>query len=217
MKKYSTLFAIAFALLLSNAGLASSTIFLQAGNLTDETGAGLPEGSLILLIAAGTDSSFYNFLNAGQFVGGDDVLLAAESLNNNLDGATATSNTFNFAATASGQPAAVRWFSGFTLQQYLNNETPAAGIRFGTFAGLTTGSPNGGDAWSVPEDGGFLNYRFVTQSADPSVLDAYANSFGRTSSQATAVPEPAAWSLVVIGALVTLVSARRRLSRLLGC
>jgi len=210
MKKL-LLLALGWCVISSSAG-ASTFVGLAAGDLTDQSGSALPVNSLLLLIASGADSQFENYLTEGQFVGGDDVALGFESVNNNLGGIQTTSNSFNLSTTLVGQPIAIRWFSNFTYHQYLNAETPPVGSRYGTFAGLTTGNPNGGMAWVLPGVGGAITINFVTDSAnlfgDLRLPDAYNNSFGQTLSTIAAVPEPAGLILFSVG--VGLVVLRRR-------
>ncbi len=211
MKKL-LLLAWGWCVICSAAG-ASTLIGLSAGDLTDQSGAALPANSLLLLIASGTDSQFENSLTEGQFVGGDDIALAFASVNNNLGGIQTTSNSFNLSTTLVGQPIAIRWFSNFTYQQYLNAETPLVGSRYGTFAGQTTGTPNDGMPWVLPGVGGAITINFVTESAnlfgDLQLADAYNNSFGQTLSTVAVVPEPGGIGLVLTGCVFGLIFLRR--------
>ncbi len=163
----------------------------------------------------GSDGSFSNTLSAGQFVSDDDVVLAMDSVNNNLGGIQTTSNAFNLSTGVAGQAIAIRWFSDFTYQQYLNGETPAADTHYGTFAGLTTGTPNGGMAWVLPSAGDSVTINFATQSANSylnlGLSDAYADSAGQALSHvAVAVPEPSEYALAMVGLLCVVVLLRRR-------
>ena len=213
MKKLLLLLLLWASGTISSSMGASTYVGLTAGDLTDQFGAALPANSLLILIASGSDASFSNALGAGQFVSGDDVALAMNSVNNNLGGIQTTSNDFNLSTGVAGQALAIRWFSDFTYQQYLNGETPAAGTRYGTFAGQTTGTPNGGMAWVFPSPGGAVTINFATQSANSfgnlGLNDAYANSVGQALS-VVAVPEPRAYALAVGGLLCGLIFFRRR-------
>jgi hypothetical protein len=192
---------------------ASVTINLSAGDLTDQNGAAFSNG-LLLIVASGADGIFYDTLSAGQFVGGDDVVLGADYVNHFLGGLSSTSNVFTIDGDYSGQTLAVRWFSDFTLAQYLNGDTPTNGVYYGTFAGATTGTPNGGKAWSFPASGSVIDLKFITDSANANlatgVSDPYANSVGMTLSQVGAVPEPSQYAVMVSGLLALLIFVRRR-------
>lgn len=187
------------ALSLSMAMLAPAdvTINLSAGYLRTNTGDTLPDGALILLIAAGADNTFSSMtLGANGLVSGDDVILGAGSVNNFTGEAGSTQNPFyiksGIADAAAGRYLAILWFANYTLADYNASLALPVGSYYGFFAGATTGSPNGQDRWVLPGPGSLINILFATQSlnSDESIdlPDAYPDAVGRTT--LLSIPEP---------------------------
>ena len=218
MKK--TLLALSILAIGSINAIADVHIDLQAGNLQDSTGAGVPVASLLLVIASGADLQFQNqtqptSLSIGQYVSGDDTIVAAYAINNNLGGSVGTVNFSNIAATQ-GQYLALRWFPAITYASYTSGTTPALDNYYGTFAGATTGasgSVNGGDPWVVPASGGSLMLNMLTvdlnYSSGAGLPDPVANSAGKATVKVGSVPEPSTVLLMGMG-LAGLLARRRR-------
>src|SRR5271155_4037181 len=97
---------------------ADVTISLDAGLLTTHTGADLPDGNLILLIAS-TSSGVFGPTGPGQFVSGDDIIVGSASLG--------VTGAFAMADQNSGTPGetlnALSFDYGFGT---LNDATPTA-------------------------------------------------------------------------------------------
>jgi len=215
-------------------------VTLQAGDLDNSNGsAALPvsqtadpnDGSLILVLSTGTDSTFSNTLTAGEYYSSSDVLLQAFAANNGAGSTDGTASSFSFASSAGGQNQAIeiRWFPQLTYNQFLAdtdngvNSTGLlllAGDNYGDYAGPTTdGAPgtNAGDAWLIPAGSGAVNLNFVTQSFNTfdtsggfGLTDAEPDIDGFASSVVTGVPEPSIVILFVMSALGILFATRRR-------
>lgn len=217
MKKLLTL-AICGVIAVS-AAHAQFTANVDAGRLKDFDGTSMAPGSLLLLIAAGADGIFSNTLSSGQFVSGDDLLLASSSFNmfggdQTKQPTDETLSTFNATTSPTGQLVALRWFPAITLQQFSTAVTPTAGQHFGTYnpsmypaVNGTNLAPDGGQPWAAPATGLVQLNFFTTDSTDGGTqlpIEGFA--------QFTVVPEPSTWALLTVGVL-GLAAMRRRLGR----
>ncbi len=205
MKKlFSLLFFSAVA-----GAYADFSIQLDAGRLRVDASAPLPHvdntspsngGSLLLLIAANGDGEFDNSIASGNYVAGNDLVLAAGGFN--TSGGTDEAITFFYVSTNSltlpgNDRIALRWFPQITFQDYKNGVTPTAGQTFGTYNPRTSNPPNasdnpdGGDPWLVPP-GGAISLNFFTAESDlggtQSIGEGYAQFVIGTNPSPTPTP-----------------------------
>lgn len=203
-----------FLLLLATTLLhAEISIDIIAGNLNYAIDSPLEPGKLILLLASGADMAFSNTLSIGQYICEDDFILAAFGADNDLNSASTVYESFTISSGFTGQRLALRWFpeidfpgSGAVLP------TLAAGMHYGTYAGPTTGSPNGGDIWVVPEDGTSSHQlNLVTESLRDSTGLVVADAVPNEAAYATytVAPEPNSLSFILLGASSVLFIRRR--------
>jgi hypothetical protein len=189
--------------------LADFSIFLDAGRLRLDATTPLSadnsvtstNGSLLLLIAAGNDGTFSNVLNSGQYVAGNDVIIAAGGFNNSggTDEVNKTFSSITYSST--GDQIALRWFPQITYGQYNNSTVPAAGQNFGTYSPPINTTPDGGDFWRVPSSGQ-INLFFFTNDSDGMGSQSPSQGYASFS----VVPEPSAF--VLIGVLGVLGAAK---------
>ena len=223
--RFSFLTKFVLALCVLGAAVAAKADFsiqLDAGRLTQTANMPLPQGSLLIMVAAGADGVFSTNITPGHFTGGDDILLAmsttgsgAGGFNNNVGTAETsnliTVNTQNLSLTV-GNQIALLWFPQISYTQFQAGVTPVAGNTFGlynpVFYGNSTDKPDGGDLWQVPV-GGLINLNFLTTNADPppgtqNPMEGF--------SQFTVIPEPASMALFITGCggAAALVLRRRR-------
>lgn len=217
MKKPLILALLALATAFTFSAHATFSIILQAGDLKGNANgsAPLPTGELLLLVATGADGVFYNNLTPGEYVAGDNVIVAAFGSNNNDNSAIATFNSLANLTGVQGQDLELRWFSQTTFASY-NPSSPNtfAGEAYGEYAGPTAGTPNDGSPWVVPPDGtSSYALNFVTQSFNASssagLSDAEPNSDGYAT-MTVAVPEPASASLMAGALALGAMLLRRR-------
>lgn len=210
----------------SSSAFADFAVNLDAGRLRGPAGlTALPSdntspsnaGGLLLLIAAGGDLTFSNTLTSGQYVSGNDILLAAGGFNM-IIGTDETQTSFSITFTpATGDRIALRWFPDLTFAQFKLGATPSAGQSYGTYnprtsnPANTTDNPDGGDSWLVPA-GGTINLNFITTNSDPPpgtqpAALGFANFI-------VAVPEPSTFVGLAIGfaALLGFRARKRRLA-----
>jgi hypothetical protein len=209
-------------ILLSVVAMSSSyaafSVNLDAGQLTGPGGAAMQadaaaphsNGSLLLLIAAGGDNTFSNSLSPGQYVSGNDVVLAAGGFDTN-GGTNETLTSFTNLSGTSGDLIALRWFPDITYAQFLASATPSAGNSFGTYNPLTAGNgtnnPDGGDPWAVPSsNSGQLALNFFTTNSDGGGTQAPSEGFANF----TVVPEPSTIALLTVGTALGIGTLRRR-------
>ena len=201
---------------------ADFTVILDAGRLRIDSATPMVPGSLIFLFAAGGDGTFSNTLAAGQYVSGNDILLAVAgdpttgaSAFNTSGGPDETVNTINVSTTnfptlAPGDLLALRWFPNITFAEFQAGATPEAGDLFGTynplFWGNATNFPDDGNAWAVPAPGGLINLNFfTTDSAGGGTQDPTTGY-----AQFVVVPESSTYALLAVGGVIALLARRRR-------
>lgn len=222
MKKFFLLLTL-FA---STASALNFTTNLDAGRLRGgPTGAnalpfdntnGSPAGGLLVLVAAGEDSTFSNSLAPGQVVSANDILLgvAGFNTNNGLDETQSVFNILNSSAVP-GDLVALRWFSTLTLSQYNAGSRPIAGSTFGTYnprvsnpANLTLpnpDAPDGGASWVVP-GGGTVALNFFTTDSTEGGSQFPSEGF----QPFVVVPEPSTYLTLCLGLLVGCFALKRR-------
>ena len=198
--------------------LADFAVQLDAGRLRVNAATALPHsdnaapskgGSLLLVIAANGDGQFSSDLSPGQFVGGNDLVLAAGGFNTNA-GTDETQNFFPVSSVGNtlipGDRVALRWFPDITYQQYLNGVTPVGGQAFGTYnprtsnPNNTSDNPDGGSPWLVPQSGTITLTFYTTDSSGGGTqtpAEGYAPTLVATptpspSPSATVSPSPSA-------------------------
>ncbi len=201
---------LVFAFIATSA-YADFSATVDAGRLKAFAGEPMPHvdnvvpfsnGSLLLLVAANGDGTFSAAVEAGNFVAGNDVLLAAGGFNNG----GGTDETITFFSVPTGglylpvdDRIALRWFPDITYAQYLAGTKPSAGQRFGTYnprtsiPSNTSDNPDGGDPWLLPA-GGSVELNFFTVDSDRGgtqhEIEGYANS--AVSASPTPTPTPSA-------------------------
>lgn len=193
------------------------TFVASAGSFSDSSGADVPTGSLVLLVADTAQNGFGSLLSghalvAGSFLNGDDQIvgrmvtasdgLAADTFalvplaSNPSPGAYTSLNT--------GDPLAVVWFSmldGTSTQL-------TAGDNYGLFFNSSLTDTVDGNPWFVPAQGNTITLHFLTGAQG----GTHAAIEGRTSLAVSAIPEPA-MSAAVAGIVLFAVAARGRRSR----
>jgi hypothetical protein len=187
---------------------------MQADNAAPHT-----NGSLLLLIAAGGDTSFSNSLAPGQYVSGNDVILGAGGFDTN-GGANETLTAFSNLSGTDGDLIALRWFPSITYGQFLASATPTAGQNFGTYNPLADGNPNNNpdiafdsqsSPWAVPAGNtGLLNLDFFTTDSDQGGTQAPPEGYANFA--VTAVPEPATYVSALLAAMGA-VTMKRKISK----
>ncbi|MFS0735538.1 PEPxxWA-CTERM sorting domain-containing protein [Sphingomonas sp. 1P06PA] len=113
---------------------------------------------------------------------------------------------FTFTVTDTfGGSNTVSDFNGFVLSDISDNLAAITGVSF-TGGGFAGESP----ILSFDADNIFLNFANITQSTAPGTTYSYAVTFATT-----AVPEPAAWALMIggFGAVGGTMRARRRITQ----
>ena len=225
MKKIPLILA---ALTLAGSAQASIVINIFAGQLTDNAGALVPNGTLLQLVNLGADGVFNPIdLQDGtttsltQWVSGDDSLI---NVSFNSDFATAAAfdlsvgvdqgngildRVFEFAtgAVPATTKFGLRWFPGLLAQNFASTVLTSAN-RYGQFTrqGILPGSgPHGGDAWVSPSDGANIT---VDSFASASIGGTDPDSASRAT--VAPVPEPTSAFLVAIGAAGLMMRRRRQ-------
>lgn len=232
MKLVSSLFTIAVSsLLATQSAQASVTLNLTAGYFTNFSEANTSAGTLFQLVSLGANGVFDSIniadgsvTNLTQWVSGDDAVITASYMN----GSDGFSTVAAFDHTAGidtpgllmrswqidipeGTKFGVRWFPGL---QALDFATTVLSFnqQYGQFTRqddplitgpLYDGVKNGGSLWVAPASGTITLDNLVTTSAG----GTENNDLGRAVYMA--VPEPAIWTSVAMGA-VSLLGMRRR-------
>ena len=175
------------------------TIDLTASSLEYSSGAALPTGNLVLLIADTTGSGFGpllpgSSLSDGSLLNGNDQIIGAttiQAIEGDPPGTAMASftgiplGTSPYTNLAPGDSLAVVWFSDLTS----SSTVLTAGEVYGLFT--TTSPADGSDPWLVPAASGDIDVIFETQAVGGSNPDSDALAMY------TAIPEPATSSLIV--------------------
>ena len=193
---------------------ADTTSFeIDVGVLRTATGAALPDGTLLQLIAA-PDGAF-TAPTAGSFTSGDETVIDNFAVDSTtvgpptIAGETDTTLTINLSTTVTpGEKFEVRWFPGLTL----SSTNPAAGQTFGEFRSDTS-EGNGDSPWVLPaasSNGTFIQFTTLSsQYGGP-----YADSRGDANEiiAGTPLPEPSTYAMMGLAA-VGLVGMKLRQRR----
>ena len=198
----------------SNCFAQTATINFATGQLLMSDGTTfVPNGCLLQIVASGADGTFSTPL-PGQYVSGDDVLLASFFLDTSTTGGTPGSTfaalTFNFAAgftiggynaqAVAGQTFELVWYP--TISTFTNGAL-TLGSTYGVFRSATI-QPGSDIAWVVPAAGTTNGLQFLTASlGGPNPNSAGTASF-------TVVPEPASLALTLLGGAAVLGAAFQR-------
>lgn len=175
---------------------------LSGATLYDSTDTPLADGKLVQLVASTTDATF-SAPTAGSFVSGDDVVIASFALDSSIVGVpgsfqeAVTIDTTNFTNLTAGDSLMLRWFD----IDYVSGQTSPGNAHFGQFRtdSIVDGSDSG---WFLPGTGS-VSLNFVTSGNSGSQLES-------AGAAATAVPEPATYSLF-LGLLAFAVISTRRI------
>ena len=203
-------FALATVLVLcgfAHRSNATITINFFAGDLMNKTGAPVPLGGLLELVADTANNGF-TAPTANAFVSNDYIVVASFSLNGNLNGGgnpgqTANVLTFsptNLSGLDAGDPLLFRWFPSLTT----SSSAPGAGTMYGQFRTVT--SQDGSTLptpWSEPADGQSYTLSFITQSAGGSNPNAVGYAV------TPIIPEPST-PLMLGGSMSVLLILKRR-------
>lgn len=212
--------ALLLSFFISSSAWADFTVVLDAGQLRINSTTPMPVGSLLILVAAGNDSSFSNSLSPGQYVSGNDILLSAVSslgssgAFNTSGGTNETINTLVIPTNlGAGDLVALRWFPDITKAEFDLGVTPAAGFTFGTYnpsmyqaLNGTDLNPDGGNDWVTPSAGATVNLNFFTTDSDLGGTQMPFEGFA----QFAVVPEPSTYALLAVGGGLALFARRRR-------
>lgn len=197
---------LAAALLGASAVRAQTvTLDFSAGRLFDSSGTLLPNGTLAILVADTLQNGFGTLqagtLNVGDYLNGDNQILARGTINNGFFGlGTAggssdelTLQAGSFPQLSTNDPLAVIWFNGLTAGSF----SVSAGTAYGTFTG---------SSWLVPAEGSTESFQFFTASRGGS----YDDILGRANLFVTAIPEPSTYATLAGALALALACYRRR-------
>ena len=209
---YTTIAVLTFALC-GNHAQATVQIDLQIGGIYQSDGTTkVPIGSIGVLVASTTDSSFLatntatssslagTTLSVGSFLGGSDDMivkvLTAKAFTGTSDNGFSDVSTYTLTGNwNAGDALAIYWFPTITTA----GSTVQNGTSFGFFTSSTFDSSVGGSSALVtPSDSSSVNMYYFTQSVtgQPSTVSASQLSATQT---VTAVPEPSTFALVGLG------------------
>ncbi len=225
MKKLPLILA---AVAIASSAQASIVINIFAGELRDNAGALVPNGTLLQLVNLGLDGVFNPIdLQDGtttsltQWVSGDDSLInipfgsdfssaAAFDLSQGADQSNGILDRvfqFSTGALPASTKFGLRWFPGLLAQNFASTILTSAN-NYGQFTrqGILPGQgPHGGDAWVAPADGANIT---VDALATASLSGSDPNTAGRSS--VAPVPEPTSAFLVAVGAAGLMMRRRRQ-------
>lgn len=190
------------------------TISFGAGTLYDSSGNAMPSGGLVLLVADTAQDGFGAFtsgssLSVGSLLDGDDQILGrAFTASDAAAAATFASIPLAdnpspglFTSLTTGDSLALVWLPSL--------DSATAQLSLGDSYGLfsSTSSSDDGAAWKVPGAGQTIAINFLTFSGGGTHAEssAYATQ--------SAVPEPAAYTLVAAAAALGIGLIRRLKTR----
>lgn len=192
--------------------MAAAVIDLFVGQLTDQNGIPIPDGSLVQLVVSTAGNASFDTPSGSSFVGpsADDVVAVSFALNrltaNNTAGADSRPITLNYETPTNGKqilpgmPMLLRWYPSRGVM----DQSPNIGDRFGDFRTDTSGVDGSTIAWITPGDGNRESLTFATQSIGGSQPNSAGNA-----SKIVPVPEPTAVGLIAVG-LFAAFGRRRR-------
>ena len=207
MKTTRKCLALVAGVLSATSAWSAITINFSGVAFLDNSGAALPDGALIQIIASTQDAGFAA-PTPSAFVSGDDIVIASFTVDSSTSGVpggvvaalniadyTTYSASFNL-----NDPLTIRWYPSLVA----GSATPGA-TTYGEFREALAG--DGSDmSWAAPADGG-NTYALNLISTDfggsvaPSALRA---------TLVTAVPEPSSFAALAGFAVLGLAASRRR-------
>lgn len=194
-----------FLMVLIAAARGQGNVNASGGFLLTGGGLEVPEGSVVLLVAATGSGGFGavqagSSLAVGSYINGNDLIIGA-STTLNLDGTNSGSFSISTASTpagSAGEQVELVWFT-------TGSTTATVGSQYGTFT--TTAFAGTSASWTIPSSNGLNEIDFTTTtdngSYDPSVARADETVL-------SAVPEPADWGLIAGLAALGFAAVRRR-------
>lgn len=189
-------------------GLRAQTVTMSfsAGRLYDSGGSLLPNGTLVLFLSDTLQNGFGTLsagsLNVGDYLNGDNQILARAVIDSGFNGTGTTSGTTgaitlaggSFPQLTTGDPVAVAWFVGLTGSSF--------SLSSGASYGLFTDS-----GWTVPSGGSTVDFPFLTSASGHG---SYSDTLGRATLTTTAIPEPSTYAASAGVAMLALAFYRRR-------
>ncbi len=215
---YKTLAALVCLLGFSSTVQATITIEVDLGILRTATGAPLPDGSMLQLIASPVTTAnpdgIFGAPTTNSFVSGNDILVQSFAMNDKFatgEAGGTISITLNTGTNpiVVGDALLLRWFSGTVSTA----SSPTAGSTYGQYRSDTAESNETGLTWFVPNaDGKIFTFPtgldFQTVTAGGSNLDIIGNAL----LPLAPAPEPSTYALIgcaIIG--ISLATRRRKL------
>lgn len=202
----SSFTVIAASILLASPVLQASIGFDIQGELlrtAPSTSQAVPTSTLVMLVADTAHNGFdaivgQRSLSVGSLLNGDDqILLKSDLTSTDIAGVFADFQTFSLGGNwGPGDPLALVWMSTYTT---LTGET-VAGDSYGLYTSTVSGV-DGSDAWITPADNanGHKLYFFTASAAIEHASGSNPDSAGEEAFVIVAAPEPAVFSLMLLG------------------
>lgn len=197
------------------------TFTIGLADVCDESGQKVSTNALFSLIDLGPNGVF-DVIPAGQWVGGDDTLIAEAFSNSDgwvdaaafdlTDGAGQAgvfSRQFTFTLAgdiATGDKVGIRWFPTIWANDFSATNT-FGGLTYGQFS-RQADTLYGGSTWVVPTGNSFVSFDPLVTTSYDSEFGLDANVLGWASYQV--IPEPATIAFFMPVAVALLLLARRR-------
>ena len=199
---------------------ATITFSIGMAYVLDQAAQKLLTNRLFQLVKLGANGVF-DPITPGSWVGGDDTLLtqsfantdgwtsaAAFDITNGTgsDGVFSRQFTFTLGADLNvGDKIGIRWFPTINASDFAITQT-TAGLPFGEFT-LQATPRYGGTDWVIPAAGSLVSFDpLLTRSYD-SINGLDSNTAGQASQ--VVVPEPGAFSLMGLAAVLLLAGSRQ--------